>query len=370
MFAFNNVYHLFARHPGLAADQIFLQWLRTHGASSWKEGDPDENGVRDVIVLSRDELSAHVARVRHSFVLDESNHSAAPAEVVIAQRTFDLLSEGTKADAIRAVVRSGLGAFGSRQVLDVSLNSEGKGDEISGISWTASVSHDSHVKRFRILGESVSEAPSLELPRRRSTGGEPVIIANEWLATNEIHSPYLFKQQADSWTTGPLTVRQKAFNIFSNVLKLYKYDGSIRNISEFTWRDTLVREGNNYAGICDEWAVVQISYLRAIGIESRLKFMIWTQNGQGVGHACLEFNDGGRWTHMDALWSAFDNPGRYRQSGAQNLTVMDADFPTDSRSTAPAWGVPDLTGDGKLYPYGDFAINPSYPGNSRAGYSY
>lgn len=72
---------------------------------------------------------------------------------------------------------------------------------------------------------------------------------------------------------------------------------------------------------------------------------------------------------MDALWSAFDNPGRYRASGAQGLTVMDADFPADSRSTVPAWGVPDPTGDGKLYPYGDFVINPRYPGNQRPGYS-
>jgi hypothetical protein len=49
---------------------------------------------------------------------------------------------------------------------------------------------------------------------------------------------------------------------------------------------------------------------------------------------------------------------------------MDADAPLDSRSTVPAWGIPDPTGDGKLNPYGDFVITPAYPGNQRPGYSH
>ena len=116
--------------------------------------------------------------------------------------------------------------------------------------------------------------------------------------------------------------------------------------------------------------MIQISMLRAVGIPARLKFLIWQQGGKPVGHACLEYRDGNAWWHMDALWNAFHNAQVYRNSGGTNLTVMDADYPVDSRSTVPAWGIPDPTGDGKLHPYRDFVIYPSYPGNSRSGYSY
>jgi len=256
------------------------------------------------------------------------------------------------------------------QVSSVSPEVQYENGQYLKFRWVIQIQKDEELLTLSVDDGKLLEIAKVAISKKDERPTGPIVILNEWLATNEIHSPYLFKQQADSWTVGPLTIREKAFRIFSNVQRLYKYDSNITNISEFTWRDTLVRDTNGYRGICDEWAVVQISYLRSIGIESRLKFLIWTQNGQGVGHACLEFNEGGRWVHMDALWSAFDNPGRYRASGAQGLTVMDADFPSDSRSTAPAWGIPDPTGDGKLYPYGDFVINPSYPGNRRPGYSY
>ena len=128
---------------------------------------------------------------------------------------------------------------------------------------------------------------------------------------------------------------------------------------------------NGRKGVCDEWAIAEISYLRSVSIPARVKWLIWTEpTGEVVGHAVLEYSDGGTWRHMDALWNAFNNPSRYRQSGAKNVTVMDADYPVDSRYSGDAWGVKDVNGDNKLHPYQDFILSPGYPGNARPGYSY
>lgn len=168
------------------------------------------------------------------------------------------------------------------------------------------------------------------------------------------------------------TPKDRAFAIWLGVRQRMVYDGTITHISNFTWSDNLVITQNGWRGICDEWAVVQITLLRALGIPAVMKFLIWQPSGGGdpVGHACVEWSDNGVWRHMDALWDAFDNRARYRSSGAQNVTIMDATYPLDSRYGGLAWGVLDVPGDQKFYPYGDYIINPAYPGNQRPGYSF
>ncbi|MEM5433493.1 protein of unknown function (plasmid) [Cupriavidus taiwanensis] len=364
---FSHIYHLFARYPVLANDRSFLDWLKIHGASSWRETEIDTNDQRDVIVISHDELTAYAARIKFKLLADDSSETCTADQSIISVREFDLLRSNSKHSLLRAAIQSN--KINRCEITSISPYVNFDGDDYTDITWKIEFVRNG-LKYILSISEAGAEEAAHGEVEVQAKSSEPIAIFNEWLATNEVHSPYLFKQQAEAWTSGPLTVREKAFRIFSNVQRLYRYDSTIRNITEFTLRDTLTRDANNYRGICDEWAVVQISYLRAIGIESRLKFLIWTQGGRVVGHACLEFNNGGKWTHMDALWNAFDNAARYRSSGAQQLTVMDADYPMDSRSNSPAWGVPDPRGDGKLNPYADFVISPPYPGNRRPGYSY
>ena len=185
-----------------------------------------------------------------------------------------------------------------------------------------------------------------------------------------MHHLAQFRADAQAAAGSATTVEAKARGIFNFVRNNYAYDGTLFCIDSFTWADTLTRDSNGHRGICDEWAAVEISMLRSLGIPARMKFLTWTQDGQGVGHACVEYRDGNLWFHMDALWNAFHDPAIYRNSGGSNITVMDADYPVDSRSDEPAWGKVDSRGDLKLHPYLDFVIIPSYPGERRAGYSY
>jgi transglutaminase-like putative cysteine protease len=116
------------------------------------------------------------------------------------------------------------------------------------------------------------------------------------------------------------------------------YVGDIPGIAEFTWSDLLTRDTNDRGGVCDEIAVVAVSYLRALGIKSRLKVLTWSEAGvaKPVQHEALEYeDDNGQWRHLDAGWRTFNDPTAYRLKGlAQNLLVMDATFPLDSRSSA------------------------------------
>lgn len=350
----NNAYHLFARHPRLSEDQDFLAWLKSNGISTWYDTGYADADSR-VVVTSADETSAWAALEEsptERAVIESGGDRLIPPARLLASVPVDLLALPPKEAAIRAALsdakadRSALACARPRVVFvdgkaakvdwEIELRDAGEGR------------HDTGTDRRRLAAPMADD-----------------------LADNELHSTWQFRQEAEQWTQGPLTIVEKARRIGAMVARTYAYDSGIRHISEFTWRDTLVRDTNGRRGICDEYAVVQISYLRSIGIPARMKFLIWQDGaGKGVGHACVEFRDQTAWHHLDGLWNTFQNPARYRQSGARNVTVMDADYPLDGRSDQPAWGVPDPRGDGRLYPYGDFIVSPAYPGNGRPGYSF
>lgn len=363
---FKSIYHLFGRHPETREHTGFLSWLAENGASSWHDNGFASDSPQ-IVVQSYDGSSIWgFLESRPEF--DSFGEMVAPPEI-----TMNAVFDQQEAQSKRSIIRAALATEGSdlrsvvavRPQVDFTM-------EPAELTWEVELAQGEVVSSFSI-DQDLKVQKSDERPVKVGAKHQrrPFIMADD-LASNELHTLWAFRGQAEEWTAGPLSVREKARRIFNEVLRLYRYDDGIPLISEFTWRDTLVRDRNNYRGICDEFAVVQISYLRAIGIPARLKFLIWQDSaGQGVGHGCLEFREGNTWVHMDALWRAFDNSQVYRNSvGARNLTVMDADYPSDSRSDRPAWGKPDPRGDGLLNPYGDFVINPTYPGNSRQGYSF
>jgi hypothetical protein len=357
-FRFDALADLRGRHPVLADDEAFLRWLGLHGISCWHETAADNTDVRTLVVQGGGGERLFAARVRGvgrgtgASLLEFRDVDAVVArrKVQSAIRLFRDKAKQMEIHAVRPVI---------------TFLPDGKYQ----LSWEVEFIEDLVIHTYVTGDETLQLRGSRNIKALPPSGGvRPA--AEDDMASNELHHLAIFRAQAEEWTQGATNTQERARRIFANVRSHYRYDGTITHIAEFTWADTLVRDTNGYRGICDEWAVVQISYLRSISIPARLKFLIWSQGGSSVGHACLEYRDGSEWRHLDALWNAFNNKAVYRNSGASNVTVMDADYPLDSRSTQPAWGVPDPTGDGRLYPYGDFIIAPPYPGNSRIGYSW
>lgn len=316
-----SIYHLFGRYPILEQNSQLLTWLSANGCLFWYE--EKEKGLTRVYVIAYDEGSLLITDINTSNAILE-NFDNPNTYSVVATRAFDISNLPSVSEARKTLLREGV-SFGDIISIKYLVSKGEDGSEVPDLVIEVKDKNGIAQKSFTRRNDPTANKLLREAPTRFERSDD-VHILNDWLAANDLHSPYLFKAEADGWTAGPLTVREKARRIAFNVSSTYRYDGSINLISEFTWRDTLVRDRNGRRGICDEYAVVQISYLRSILIPARMKFLIWTTNGQGVGHACVEFLDQGRWIHMDGLWSAFDNPGR--------------DEPNDARSTTPAWGNP------------------------------
>ncbi|OGA54745.1 MAG: hypothetical protein A3G25_12405 [Betaproteobacteria bacterium RIFCSPLOWO2_12_FULL_63_13] len=193
----------------------------------------------------------------------------------------------------------------------------------------------------------------------------------EDVADNELHHPAAFVQAAQQATQGATTDQDRARLRFDLVHKDYPYGAYIPNIVNFTWSDLLTRDLNQREGICDELAVVAMSHLRALNIPARYKLLSWRNNKLEKAHAAVEYFDGTTWRHMDTgRGQGFNNAAVYRLEGKLDIRVMLARLPSDARSTQDAYGVKDVDGDGRLHPYFDFLVSPSYPGQKEPGYSY
>lgn len=360
---FASTVHLVGRYPELASNDAFVKWTSQHASEKWHE--QQDGDFTTIVLQSKDGLSVFAAQV---------GARAEPEDEIEVKQTevFNLLETGQLATpSLLNVTKSAKIVDPSKihAIRPIVTFADGGG---ATLEWEVELSDDNENRTYRVLKDgTLRELPKSNYAPPEIDHSKKLIrpMADD-LASNELHNLSQMRADAHSAIGSATTVAEKARRVFNYVRKNYTYDGNITHISEFTWADILTRNTNNRRGICDEWAVVQISMLRSIGIPARIKFLIWQQGGEGVGHACLEYRNGSTWYHMDALWNALHNKARYRNSGATSVTVMDADSPRDSRSTTPAWGVPDPTGDRKLNPYGDFVINPSYPGNARAGYSH
>ncbi|MEI6950312.1 transglutaminase-like domain-containing protein [Paraflavisolibacter sp. H34] len=358
---FNHAVHLVGRHPEIVKDPRYKKWNLEHGSQIWHETRPDADGNYSVIIQSPDKNDIIAFRLKRAEGLEEQPNLR-PG--ILAVKAFDVVREKSlKAHALEAA-RSRFtkeSILAERPVVNWESNTlsweiEAKeGNQIRKVS----TDHQETLTPFVPFPITAANEPSLARQRK-----------NDWLEENDLHHLNHYYTTAINWAKGGKKVSDKAYRIWLKVREKMLYDANITNILEFTWADKLVIGNLGYRGVCDEWSVVTITMLRALGIPAVMKFMTFNYYGSYVGHACVEWSDKGTWKHMDPLWNAFDNPAVYRQNGATELTVMDANFPKDSKYTGFAWGVPDISGDGKLYPYGDFTISPAYPGNSRKGYSY
>jgi transglutaminase-like putative cysteine protease len=130
-------------------------------------------------------------------------------------------------------------------------------------------------------------------------------------------------------------------------------------------------------GICDEKAVVLVSYLRAIDIPARMKILRWTRAKKEWAHAVVECLVNGNIVYLDPTFGKINEPAFYRTAVVDgelptNLRVVDVDSPDDSRSIAPVNGAVDDSDstDGRLSTWDDFCYTPNVDGDpARAPYT-
>lgn len=351
---FGGIAHLFGRHPALNTYQPFRSWLAKHGAHNWYEEHVD--GVTQVFIVSRDETSLHAIDINTSGETLTNIVTRGPSPVA-GSRTHDISQLPALGEAIKDTRRRGAtleAIVGAHYRID--------GDNVD--LQVEVLDHDQVISYSQTNPAIQKQARAFKLAPKPAKPPKP--DENDWLAANDLHTPAAFRKEADEWTAGLSSVRDKAAAICAGVKSTYKWDGLIAHIKSFTWRDTLTRDRNGKRGVCDEFAVVTISCLRSIGIPARMKYIKWLGAEGEVHHAFVEFLDAGAWVHLDSTWGVFDNPARYRESG-RDIYVRDADNPDDSRSTSEVNGYFDHRTDGMLHSYADFILSDW---SKRPGYSY
>jgi transglutaminase-like putative cysteine protease len=127
-----------------------------------------------------------------------------------------------------------------------------------------------------------------------------------WTAGYWIDLPRTFSEYA--------TASQMTTRVYENMAYWKDYEPA----DATAWSDNkIVDEG--YRGVCDEFAILEMTLLRALGLPCRY---VWA-SGYGIGHTWLECwtqNGGWEWIHTDPTWNAYNNPSIYESS----MTYFDA----------------------------------------------
>lgn len=155
---------------------------------------------------------------------------------------------------------------------------------------------------------------------------------------NEGYIVVLKAGEAGDNTSTPLSTAQK-INGYVNETMTYTetYDYLLYAASDLKVIDS------SYTGVCDEYATLDVSFSRALGIPTRFLGITWVnESGQSFGHAIAENWDSHRWVHSDPTWVAFDNPQIYKSGNNTHMFLKKYTDADDSRFTE------DVTGDGLL----------------------
>ena len=360
---FSSWSHLLGRHPSLANDKQFQAWLNRERGDLWHE-QLSENR-RSIVVVVQNRLCTLLFAARF-----ERPEDIKQPEILKQTAIINLIERKiSRGSALEAFVDAGNRLEDITVLRPAVMLREGKPPDVR---WEISAKRvDDQPQDFIFTRDKGLQVKDEEQPERRDEAGVRATLLMDSLASNELHHLEEFADDVVDAVGGASTRYEKAQRIIDYIRLAYVYDATIVGIDAFTWADTLTRDDNGRRGICDEWAIVQVTMLRQAGIEARYKIIRFRNSlGEDVAHACIEYRDGAKWVHMDALYNEHDLSAAYRlKYGCSEVTVIDADYPDDTRSTSHTHGFADISGDLKLNSYYDFILTPDDQGNERPGYS-
>ncbi len=132
------------------------------------------------------------------------------------------------------------------------------------------------------------------------------------------HNQYDVARRAAVAGDGTSTPYQTAYAVLQEVNTKMTYDVSALN-PLYTAADIWIID-NGYVGICDEYAVLYASYLRALGIPTRKIGVAFTLGQINTAHQFNEFWDGNQWIHADTSGqTVFSNPRYYTDDKKWNI---------------------------------------------------
>jgi hypothetical protein len=348
----------------------FRQWVKENdGIARWDEELINGGPARRVVVVPNKDL--HAVEFVGSLEMGRN-------------RIFDLRfltftdSGATSAGAFDAAMRLLPKGSVIRAVVP-SVGIRGK------VAWNVEVKSDGSVSRYRFDGRSlrlldtfVLTVAPLAIPfAATAKTAAPAALADDTLDSNDVHHLAAFAIAAKGVVGSTTDIMKKAQLIYAFVSTRYAYRDDGVDADKFTLSDQLIQysqpasDKSLGAGYCDELSVMAVTYLRAVGVHARIRFLT---SSNSDAHAFVEFNDKsdatGIWHHMDLVQShLLDTPAVYRTLGMKDILLMIADHPDDARSDADCFKAKDPRGDGKFCPYCDFVLTPAYPGEKQDPYS-
>lgn len=354
------------RHPEVLKRPEYRKWLASNPVEGWRET-PCVDERQQIIVIGQDE--------NHVLMIQIADCRRAMRGTVVWIVPQIVTGEDTKAAALQAFRNQHPPFAGSPELYaqpDATFDAQG----VPTLHWQV-ISDDGH-QRIQVdyLHGEPGPARMFDLPERfrpplmRAARVAP--LDAEDLAKNGLHNLDAFRNEARKVDDPAKKIPARARRIYDLVHSTYRYNSSVPYTRNFILSDEITRDKNAREGVCGEFAVVTVSYLRAVGIAAHLVFLTWQEHGGPVSHAIAEFQDeNGIWHAMDTL-IAFDEPGIYSgRYGVDEVLATLPSHPDDSRSSAPVDGDPDVLDDGMFnYSFGgDFLFEQGIDGGSRPVYS-
>jgi transglutaminase-like putative cysteine protease len=343
------------RHPEVYANIAFLNWARSHVFGTWREMKRTEDGKQVVIVQAAEtddpEMGYDFTDVANEPVFAAEVQYVGASAAVLHTSTFPSVDVSFLFQAAEQALR-----LRTRDKITIAQPVVDFGVSPPRLSWDLQVS-------------VIFVPPGVETYHDCATTGD------DSMSSNDLHhrkDPILLKEATDA-VAGLSTIKDIAEELCHHVQGTIDYNSN-NQANVYTESDLIVFAQKS--GECDELAVLLTTYLRAVGIHARMKFLRWKRRGLEQQHACVEYTEGGVVYYLDPTSGKVGHPEAYRCAADKNgnypedVRVVDVDWPADARSSSDFDYVHDPDGDGLLNPWGDFCYGPDKCGTPRAGYSF
>lgn len=335
--------------PTVFNSEAYRLWAETHKFGGWRETGGE--GAREVIIQEKGGYALHTASiVRSGATWIWTGSADFDSKEVLKSRDNALLKarEVTKLPFESLVV----------QPYVVSVNAA-DGPRFS-LGWEVS-GRFSRLAPHLIIDEAggvINVQPS----NPNVDGGGCGAAFDDELSEDVLHHLSIFRAAALAAAGNAINTDDVARAV-AQMLSLNMQPNSGGGRQEQTWPDTaIVNAKGVMEGVCDEYAVMAVTFLRALGIRASLKFATITRNNESFSHAFVEYRStNGLAKHLDAMFGVVDDKARYRSSG-ERVTVCDADRPDDARHSSVLDPI-----DGFLDPNTDFCLTGF---SARPGYSF